>query len=414
LLAFQFTNRGAAAIDVRSVDLFSAGCFSIEPVTPATPPGKGTPAPGATTLAGSNNLPAPLATLQPNQSVLLWYQLRALDNSTCPGQSPLVFLYTWQEQAAKGPSTPPVEQQSISTGPIRITTLWGLHWERFFSLVSKIVALILLPVLLAIGNYLLQDLQQRKATAEKEKEDERDTEEKRQEQKLEVWKAIIPAMVTAIRNHYVPMARVLLLVEDEAGKPLAKADLNDILACLLLFRRKLNYLMDDNGGFYFRNHRGEDLCATLANLLIERAYDLSGNRPTFREYAEKLLPANTLNRVRQRLNIDQPPPGPFGQLCADFRKQITQEGALDQLKAHAKFLGRILDHEINDPFYPFWYETAPRPLDETELRGYVSALHLSADNAEELSKELNEYLKSLAAKPQPAPTVAPANPDRRS
>lgn len=400
LLAFQFTNRGTSLISVRSLELFSASCFGIEPVAQGTQPG------GIASAASTNPLP-PLATLQPDQSVLLWYQLRAVENSVCPGQSPLVFLYTWQQQMANQP----VEQQSISTGPIQVTTLRGLQWERFFSLAIKIVPVVLLPVLLAIGNYLLQDLQQRKAESQKKKEDERDAAEKRMadwradqqktlEQKLEVWKAVIPMMVTAIRNHYVPMVRVLVLIEDEASKPLGQADLNDILACALLFRRKINYLVDDNGGFYFRNHRGEDLCATLTNLLLAHFYDLSGDTQRFRESAEKFEPGNSINHVRQTLHINHPQPGPFVLLCARFRQQLCQEGVLDQLKTHAMFLRKIAEYEINDPFYPFWYETAPTPLNEAELRGYVPALHLSSDDERQLSKELDEYFKSLTEKAQ--------------
>src|ERR1035438_8542323 len=158
-------------------------------------------------------------------------------------------------------------------------------------------------------------------------------------------------MVKAIRNHYVPIMRVLMIAAGEAGAAPDKADLNTIIACALLFRRKINYLMDENGGFYFRNHRGEELCATLSNLLSERFYALSGAKPseatkqTFQENAEKLTPVNSINQVRQTLNIGDPEPGPFAQLCTDFKAKLGEACVLDQLKVHVVFLQKVLDHE---------------------------------------------------------------------
>ncbi len=131
--------------------------------------------------------------------------------------------------------------------------------------------------MLAAGGYIFQLLQDQKARHQKELDDAHDTEVKKrearraryqklQEQKLEVWKTMIPGMVQAIRDHYVPIIRVLSLIQDDAKLPVGQADVHDILASALLFRTKITHMVDKNGGFYFRNHAGEDLCADLSQL----------------------------------------------------------------------------------------------------------------------------------------------------
>ena len=409
-LAFQFTNRSASAISVLSAELFfSGGCFRLDPQGPGSA--------ASTSAAHPAGTPPPLLTLDPNQSALLWYRLIPVETSaTCPGQSPLVFLYAWQPAAVSSPNST-VQKQVISTGPIRLTTLSGLRWERFFSLLGKIVPLLLLPVLLAIGNYLLQDLQSRRAGDQKKMDDDREREERRreariatqqklQEQKLEVWKTMIPSMVQAIRDHYVPIVRVLTILAAEAALAPGKADLNDILACALLFRTKTTHMVDKNGGFYFRNHRGEDLCATLSNALLNRFYTLSGNRLTFLDSAEKLHPVNSITQTRQALRLDSPLPGRFSDFCVFFRQQLTPDN-LAALRSHSILLCQILQREINDPFYPFWYETAPQPLKFDELRDSLPKLNLAADEGSEIATELEAYRLSLEARN----AVPPTDPD---
>jgi hypothetical protein len=382
LLALQFTNRESQAVNIRSVQLFSADCFTLQAQS--------------ITAAGVSAAPAsavPLLKLDPAQSALLWYRLVPTQDSTeCPGQSPLVFLYEWRHAPTPAEQNPPTELQSISTGPIRLTTAAGLHWERFFSLLDKIIAVILLPVLLAIGNYLLNELQQRRARADKKKDDEREGQQKQQEQKLEVWKAMIPSTVKAIRNHYVPIYRVLSILENED-------DPKYILACAFLFRAKITHLGDDNGGYYFRNHRGEDLCADLTNFLITRFYDLAVNKQLFLTKAELVKPGDSYNQVRQALGLDNPPPGPFGNLVVAFCAEVVKTDALAALRAHATFLEKILDHEINAPFVPYWYETAPAELDVPKLGEYLKAMKLAAANQATIQKDLDQYLASLPPKP---------------
>jgi hypothetical protein len=263
---------------------------------------------------------------------------------------------------------------------------------------GKIGPLILLPVLLAIGNYLLQELQQRRAVEQKVKDDAREADAKLQEQKLEVWKAMVPGMVQAIRDHYVPIVRVLAILEGEAGRPAGGADLNEILGCALLFRAKVTHMVDKNGGFYFHNNSGEELCATLANSLLERCYELSGDRPAFLESAEKLQPVNSLPQIRRALRIDAPLPGRFARLRARFQEQLRQPAILAQLRTHAVLLMTILEREINDPFFPFWYETDPPPLDTKKVEDSVAKLKLSPEYEAEVRKQLKAYVASLKAK----------------
>jgi hypothetical protein len=372
LVAFQFTNRSSTSITVHSLELSSPGCFRLEPY-------------------GRKLDPSPLLILSANQSELYWYRLLPVDDlGSCSGQTPLVFIYTWQQAATSSPAQLQIERQSISTGPVRVTTRRSHQWERFFNLLAKIGPLILLPVLLAIGNYLLQELQQRRADSQKEKDDHRTDEAKLQEQKLEVWKAMVPDLVRAIRDHYVPIVRLLSILVSEADRKQG-ADHNQMLACALLFRSKINAIIDKNGGFYFKNLLGEEICAVLANLLNERFSVISGDSLTFQTSVESLPSTNSLAQVRQLLAIDAPPAGPFADVCARFRQHFSQELLLAQLRCHWALLEKILGREINDPFLRFWYEEEPSALDLPALLELLTNSGMDQKNEADLEPLLTKY-----------------------
>lgn len=377
LLAVQFTNRGSTSLNVTGLDASPESCFYVESSdrSPRVP----TP-----------DRPVPLAA---GRSAFFLYHLYARHTQACIGQFPLILRYSWKDTTAAASESE--QQQSISTGPIRVSTRGRILAERFFSLLARIIPLILLPLVLAAGGYIFQLLQEQKARQQKRQDDKHDAEQKLQEQKLEVWKAIIPSMVQAIRDHYVPLMRVLTLIQADAQLPVAQADLNDVLASALLFRTKITHMVDQNGGFYFRNHAGEKLCADLTNVLLDRFYTLCGDKQTFLRTAEKLQPGNSLTQARQSLRIDSPLPGPFAQLCARFKTDLAQGDALDQLCNHVTFLCKILDHEINDPFYPFWYDTPPALIKKDELTALIPKLGWNAADEETLRTDIGQYMESL-------------------
>jgi len=359
LLAFQFINRGPATL-VNDLQLSSAGClhFALEP-----------------TVAGVQQKSLPVL-LAPGQSALYWYRLSVSGSSdSCLGQFPLVFRYTWQFPQKKAGAAPTVEQQSISTGPILVTTPEQIGWQRFFSLTGKIVPLVLLPVLLALGTLLYQHLQEQRAGQQKE-----------QEQKLEVWKTVLPGIIQAIRNHYIPILSVISIMKDET-------DPDNVLVCALLLRSKVTNLVKTSGGFYFKNRRGEELCAGLSNTFMDRCYRLSKNEDEFRNAAILIPPRYLFAEAKEKmLHISSTSGSTLPNIRTDFAAEIAKTGELAHMKAHLEMIYEILNYEANGPFYPQWYDELDPP-DQSKLN--IPALGLDQATGQNLTEILNRYLEYL-------------------
>ncbi len=362
-VAFQFVNHGAPA-KVTDLQLSPIGCMqlTLEPAAGGIP----------------QKLPLNLAK---GQSVVYWYRLSVADSKdSCLGQFPLVFHANWQLQS---PAKTPLEQQSVSTGPILVTTHERLGWERFYNLIGKIVPLILLPVLLALATMLFQHLQE-----------QRGEQQKVQEQKLEVWKTILPGIIEAIRNHYIPMLSIISIMKDEASQ--TTPDTDDLLACALLLRNKVTHLVRTSGGFYFKNRRGEKICASLSNELMSRFYVLSGNPTAFRNEALLIPPKSLFAEAQKRMLRNSSVTGSaLPQIRKDFATAIAKAGELEHLRAHLEMVYEILNYEANEPFYPQWYDER-EPLNTGKLE--VADLGLDAVTEKEMEGKMKSYLESVPAK----------------
>ena len=128
LLAVQFTNRGSTSLNVTGLDASPESCFYVESSdrSPRVP----TP-----------DRPVPLAA---GRSAFFLYHLYARHTQACIGQFPLILRYSWKDTTAAASESE--QQQSISTGPIRVSTRGRILAERFFSLLARIIPLILLPL----------------------------------------------------------------------------------------------------------------------------------------------------------------------------------------------------------------------------------------------------------------------------
>jgi hypothetical protein len=352
-LAFEFSNKSKDTLTVSTPTISPPNCFKLDPIKPL------------------------VVQVEPDRSVAAFFDLKALD---CIGQFPLIFQYTWK--AKNAPPNTPESAQSISTGPIRVTSKLRIRLERLVGLGGKIFSLFVIPLFLAGISLIFQRAQDKKAELQK-----------KQEQTLEVWKTILPGIIQAIRDHYIPILRTIAIMNEETSKTASTANGDDILTSALLLRRKITYLTDTSGGFYFRNNRGEVLCASLANLFMARCYVLSGDKESFHRAAETLAHDCTLTRAKSTLRIDSPLPGTFRTMCTTFKSGVLKDSTLKELDHHLEMIYAVLIYEANGPFYPWWYDEKRPTLDETKLS--VSGLGLTADEQSSLQKKLDRYLESL-------------------
>jgi hypothetical protein len=403
LLAIQFANRGNRSLNVTGLDLSPESCFNIAPAdrSPNVP---------------SSSNPVPLAS---GRSAFFWYRLTAQSTEACLGQFPLVLRYSWKDSTAA--KSAPNQQQSISTGPIRVSTLGRIRAERFFSLLAKIVPIILLPVVLAAGGYIFQLLQDQKARHQKDQDDLRDAAEKKreahrahrlklQEQKLEVWKTILPGIINAIREHYIPIVSLLTNMKDETASTNTKPDCETILACALIVRRKVMFLTEKNGGLYFESLAGEALCSQLINIFRDKCRELAKDRYSFQKAAEFYPPDITIERMRSELQaaIQSNPADSLSLMFETFKKGCSDPQAREQLDHLVELILAVLEFESNAPLYLNWYN-APQTF-KPSLRAVVEDLDLPAEGAntkENVRKTFDEYRADLERRyPQSNPLVA--------
>jgi hypothetical protein len=390
-LAVQFTNRGTTSLNVTGLDLSPGSCFDIVPAdrSPTIP---------------SSSSPVPI---EKGGSAFFWYRLSASKKGGCLGQFPLVLRYSWKDSAA-APKDPD-QRQSISTGPIQISTYWRIHAQRFFSLLARIIPLILLPVVLAAGGYVFQLLQDQKARDQKKQDNLREKAEKKrearqaerqklQEQQLEVWKTILPGIIGAIREHYIPIVSLLTNLKDETASTNSQPDTETILACALIARRKVMYLTEKNGGLYFESLAGETLCSQLINIFRDKCYEIAKDRHAFQKAAEFYPPDITIEKMRTELRsaILSNPNDTLSLMFETFRKGCLNTKAREQLDYLVELILAVLEFESNAPLYVNWYH-APQTFDP-KLKELVEKLDLPAHGAntkDKVKKTFAEYLVDL-------------------
>jgi len=402
-LAFQFSNAGPD-VHVSDLRLSSPDCLTI---ALQSPPAAGRiassgPPPGTPNKTAFN--------LPRGQSAVYLYTLSA--SASCLGQFPLVFTYDWrpmtpEETAAqasgasaqKKDDQPATEHQSISTGPILVTTPGKLKWERLFSLSGKTVPIILLPVLLALATMLFQHLQQRRADLQKDLEDSKSGLQKKQEQRLQVWKTILPAFMEAVRQYYVPMLSIISVMTGETAKQKpAEADLDEVLAGALLLRNKFTNMIWHNGGFYFKNLVGEQLCTVVFDALMERCYLLAGDKDSLRAAAEQLPKDSTPRAVKEMVRKARAN-SPLVAMRSNIRQKVDADSnVLTALNSHLNLVAELLTYEANVPLFP-WYE-APYKLNEDNLKVGELGLDSKTETAlnayiADIKKAFDEYVKSL-------------------
>ncbi len=325
-LAMQFTNYQSTPVQLLDVHVEPSNCFTLR-----------------------FNRPGPL-TVMPNQSVVLLPRLAARagveeDSTRCHQQS-LNFVYSWDGAESR------VNTNSVSTSPVTLIARWKEFAERLLHALDAIVISVSLPLFLGLLNYLYQRSADRRAQ-----------QETALARNLQVWKEILPSIIKLVTQHYVPISRKMDIVTEEIVKleshdPAQGGSTLNVLAALLLLRRAVWELYQQNGGWYLRSKRAEQLCTNLADRLWDEC-DSYCRTVEFRNLAEGFTREDTFFTIRDHLSSPTVTPE-RRQLRNDFEYALRDPRKLDRIKRLLSLSTRVLDFECDRPLYPEWYEEAPR------------------------------------------------------
>ena len=379
-LALQFSNRSKKnQIEVLPVRAEPSECFTVKPAGP--------------------NAEETNTVLKAGETSVRMDELSF--SAKCVGEEhPMTLIYSWKavppppppppkkkKSQKKSPVTAPpphIEERSISTTPIRITSKELNFKERFV----RIGQLVLLPVLLAIVTFIFQRHQAA-----------RDEAQNAETLKIEVWKTVQPSFLTMVKQYYSPILRRMVAIRGEITEGteedllVLKGTKEDLLVLMLLLRRQMLLLLEKDAGYYFQSKPGEELVGLLNDPMVNH---WRKELPRFDQTALYLQGNETLQaatRILQNAGVNLPTASQF----------------LDPAKGNLTFFNKSLElfsivmaFELDRPFYPVWYEREFPPKvskdDMESLNGDNVSWYPENDKEtarKELRNALREYRRSI-------------------
>ncbi len=350
-LALEFFNRSKQSIDLRPLEIEPHACFHLDDVLPAG------------------------ASLQPHETKVAYVSLSFPESKpaeACLGQHPLSLAYSWTVYEKGG--RPRSVKRLVLTSPVTISTEYLHRKERFV----RIGKLVLMPVLLAGVTVLFQRQQS-----------QRDREQSRQALTNEVWKVIYPTFFGMVKAHYMPISRSMVTARENMGAP---RDSKVALLSLLLLRRRIMYLLDQDGGYYFQSKRAEDLASILNNHLVVYWETLTLGR--FDRLARIFGPADTQSEAEQKMRL-------HCQTQIDELATKVEKDHAEAFEVTGKLLdafSAVLDFESDRPLHPKWYteppyvETDPKNFDIKEV---ATTLKLAEKDKQRLVAAFKAYRKTI-------------------
>jgi len=310
--------------------------------------------------------------LQPHQrSSLLPIEARPLVKS---GQHSLVIAYTWTDKA--GPA-----MGALRVGPITVTTTTRTAVARIGGPIISLFKDLALPVVLAVGAWLLQRAEKRRDESRKQDEDARAASmkvaEEQRTRSQAAWNLMLPVSHDLNTKYYLPIIGAIEKIGASIrGKDPSRVAFYWVFSAM----RNMRQLSLDKGGLFLKDMRGESTVSEIWGLFMTQQslhFDLAMREKALKGMGwREDLP--TFNQRFEKSATGEAPPL-FSTLLAAFDSWLAQDFAATSLPVLDLFR-LILLHELNRPF-SLWYD-AP--------------LQFPALEVQELEKELRELSPSAA------------------
>lgn len=333
-VAMQFTNTTANDLRVESVSIVpqTDSCFRLTGQAP------GQLAAGASATAV--------------------FDLRAppTGDPDCLGRRAAAIQYSYTVMTADGGHH--LERRVLSLSPILITTRWRAGFESFF----HIAASLLVPFLLAIATYFIQQIPAETARHQREEEAAQAAKQLLDEQRFRGWQIIFPMLNGYVRDFYTPISRQMDLLLEELQRDTRTGnafDGEEVMAALLILRTLFDQLGEKVGGYYFRDKNAEDVAAIATNHFWDICDDLAGGKSQLAKFASHVRPTDTVLQARQKLTSLVERDAAEAALQQSFQASLEKEEARHQLLQHLRLMVEVVDFETGALWYPEWYQSAP-------------------------------------------------------
>lgn len=347
--------------------------------------------PGATPSRARPCVIAP--TLAPGQSVSVSATLAA----SRPARGVLTLTLAWVDtQDIAG--TP----QSIASESVVV--LGGLvaapQWARFTATLFSSMPTWLMPAILAVFGYLVQ---QRLA--------ERDSREKEQAAKSEAWRTMLPishdyavrlySPLISAADHFVQNAAEARRLRRASSTPAVSAD--ERAAIDSAFYGWLKYCVAlktlPNGVYYFKNHVGELVVAGLAIAVVRHFRDqaapaigaVTGTQQISRRTIDTAVAETDAHDkahvVKDRLAFQRVTGhGATLEMLTWFEQRLalTHDPLVEEALAYMRVYSIVLSFEMNRPYAQWFDEPAVLPLKKAQILTIKKMIRLVGEGDQEI------------------------------
>lgn len=346
-------------------------------------------------------------TLQPRESRTIEGQLVAGSEA---GHYSMSAVVEWRD--AKGVT----RRKPISVGPVSVENSGRAQGLIAAHAAQQFLKDLALPIALALLAFVLNQIEQGRATArqkaaEREANAKLDAAQKAVQAQADsariaadaaqkaaihaalvqqTWTLMLPKAHANAEKHYMPLAANAALVDEHYP-----ADRELTFFFYLRFFGGMRQLIRDIGGFYLKNRDGEWLLSNLWDPIRSRADRLFTR--VAREQAQDAVGTIMTQDAFQKLGLT---------VIDEMRERFIIPENYDALAVHVALLRVfriILEYEMNDVYGP-WYDV-PEPFPKEELRKAMVTLEshvrtgaLTSQEYGTIAERMSAYLDSPRAK----------------
>ena len=201
-----------------------------------------------------------------------------LSPSTDHGRFAMSTVYEWSTEDGG------TVRDEITLGPIWITTKNAERLYAFWGRSRDVLKDLTWPIVLALLGYWFQRKQAERDALRRHEETQRDLAFKRaqeeRENRQQIWSSILPRFHELSESHYLPIVRSLRLITEKWSTDSAWLSndqaVREYFFELLLFLRKMQFMREDRGQFFFSSRTAERVMSLAWKVFAERIQDEFG------------------------------------------------------------------------------------------------------------------------------------------
>jgi hypothetical protein len=258
------------------------------------------------------------------------------------GQYTTVIRYSWIDAAGH------VNHASLPLGPILVASPARSLITKIGTPVLTLFKDLAMPIVLAIGAYLLQRQDKKREEKRKEAEDQR-------LQQQTTSNLLLPESHRFNTKYYLPLVRVLKQLQTDTK---ANKSLRDRLFALMATLRRIRHISNQIGGLFLKDTEAEELVLDTWSLFFAQVR-VRLDQTVVDAVLEVMSPVEGRAAFKARFPADDgKPKTPMQATMLELEKEF-ERWPLDVFTAEAMppliAMQHLLEYEVNRPFTK-WYE----------------------------------------------------------